>query len=212
MMAIMSRMFKQLPWVLLIIVLVGLKVWEETRYAPVTPSPEPSAGWVTLTEPRWQPDGYNDGDSFKIAHADGVQELRLYFVDCPEKRLHQYNEERLEDQGRDFGGLSVEQMIEIGERGRDFTEALLTSRPFEVHTRWEPVFKSQRRYVMVRVTEADGQQRFLCEILVREGLARIHTQGVDLPDGTKRAAFEKHLREVEKVAKAERRGAWGLSK
>ncbi len=206
----MSRKWNSFLWGLLVLVLVGLKVWEETKWAPVTPSPEFSSTWETLGEPRWQPDGYNDGDSFKLAHEGGVQEFRLYFVDCPEKRLHDFNEDRLRDQGKDFGGRSIDEMTTIGERGRDFTEELLTSRPFEVFTRWEPVFKSRRRYVMIRVTEEDGQQRFLSEILVSKGLARIHTQGVDLPDGTKKAAFEKHLREIEKAAKVKGRGAWGL--
>ena len=205
-----SHKWNSYLWGLLVLVLMGLKVWEETRWAPVTESPEFSSEWATLKDARWQPDGYNDGDSFKLAHAGGVQEFRLYFVDCPEKRLHDFNEDRLRDQGKDFGGRSIKEMVEIGERGRDFTQKLLTSRPFEVFTRWEPVFKSRRRYVMIRVTEEDGTTRYLSEILVREGLARIHTKGVDLPDGTKEKAFEKHLREVEKDAKANRRGAWGL--
>lgn len=203
-------MWNRFLWGLVFLAIIGLKVWEETRYAPVTPSPEKSSEWSQLKDPRWQPDGYNDGDSFKLAHADGVQEFRLYFVDCPEKRLHQYNEGRLEDQGRDFGGRSVDDMIEIGQRGRDFTEDLLTTCPFEVLTKWEPVFKSRRRYVMIRVTEPDGEEHFLSEILVREGLARIHTQGVALPDGTKEAAFEARLRQLEVEAKTGGRGAWGL--
>lgn len=206
----MKQKLNTLLWGLLVVALVGLKVWEELRWEPVTPSPEFSAEWETLVDPKWQPDGYNDGDSFKLKHANGVQEFRLYFVDCPEMRLHDYNEDRLRDQGRNLGGRSIPEMIEIGERARDFTAALLRERPFEVFTRWEQVYKSRRRYIMVRVTEPDGNQAYLAELLVREGLARIHTKGVDLPEGTKEAAFEKHLRQVEARARANRRGAWGL--
>jgi endonuclease YncB( thermonuclease family) len=145
----------------------------------------------------------NDGDSFDIFHGGKRHTLRLYFVDAPEKRRHQYNGKRIGEQAAYFG-ISDNAAIKTGEEARDFTLAELRRAPFDVSTKWERVFDSERFYAFVSF----GNE-FLCEQLVERGLARIHTKGADLPDGTPWKEFREHLRSLEGAARAGHRGAWG---
>lgn len=231
-----TKRLKNLFWITLLLLVVGIQVWEESRASrepartpgPATkpaptksqPAPSPSSpktskksvsrstgGFETLAGCRLHEDRNNDGDSFKLSHGGEVIELRLYFVDAPEKRLHQYNGERLDHQGRYFGGLSREETISIGLKAKEHTERLLISRPFRVVTRWQPVFESGRHYGFI-FFEDTGEE--LSESLVKEGLARIYTEGTNLPDGRKKADFERHLKQLEAAAKKAKRGGWGL--
>ena len=151
----------------------------------------------------------NDGDSFHIAHDGGEEhEFRLHFVDAPEKRLHQYNGQRLEEQARYFGTFSVDDAIRIGQEAKAFTENLLRTRPFTIHTRWQRVFGSERCFAFVFFGEPDGRQEELSEKLVRAGLCRIYTQGANLPNGRREKDFTQHLRALEREAKFAKQGAW----
>lgn len=236
----LTKRLKNFFWISLLLLMLGIQVWEESRAsrepartpspstkpapkvsptksqpAPSSPSPKASTksvrksqgGFETLAGCRLHEDRNNDGDSFKLSYAGEVIELRLYFVDAPEKRLHQYNGERLDHQGRYFGGLTREETISIGQKAKEHTEQLLTSRPFRVVTRWQPVFESGRHYGFI-FFEDTGEE--LSESLVKEGLARIYTEGTNLPDGRKKADFERHLKQLEAAAKKAKRGGWGL--
>jgi endonuclease YncB( thermonuclease family) len=248
------KRLKNLFWISLLIIAVGLQVWEENQKTPKSPSspskssspattpaatpppaparaesksksksksstapPSPSApatqrsanGFEILSGARLLDDRNNDGDSFKISHAGETYEIRLYFVDAPEKRLHQYNGERIDHQSRYFGSPNREATMQIGLRAKDLVQQLLSSQPFRVATRWEEVFDSGRHYAFVFL-EDSGEE--LSEILVREGLARIYTQGSHLPDGRKENDFERHLKKLEASAKSQRKGGWALAK
>lgn len=230
-----TKRLKNLFWITLLLLLIGIQAWEEiktyqaparttnptskppTKASPPSSSsptqssakskPKTTGGFETLTGCRLHPDRNNDGDSFKVSHEGQIRELRLYFVDAPEKRLHQYNGERLDHQGRYFGNLTREKTISIGQMAKEHTEHLLTRRPFRVVTRWQPVFESGRYYAFI-FFEDTGEE--LSESLIREGLARIYTEGTQLPDGRKKADFEKHLKKLELEAKKAKRGGWGL--
>ncbi|MFN0127489.1 MAG: thermonuclease family protein [Verrucomicrobiales bacterium] len=172
------------------------------------PPATPNISWTELSHASLPGDPADDGDSFVIRHSLGQNVLRLYFIDCPEKRRHQYNRERLAEQGAAFGGLTEADTLRVGRKARDFTLQLLQQRPFRIFTRWEPVYDDRRHYAHLMVTLANGQERSLAELLVEAGLARIHTRGTDLPDGTRRAAFEHRLRTLEKSARLAGRGGW----
>ncbi len=154
----------------------------------------------------------NDGDSFLIGHGDKTYEMRLYYADCPEKRRHQYNGERIAEQGAYFGGLSERDTTRIGEEARDFTLDLLSKNPFTVYTKWEEVYDSGRFYAFIRVRGADGKEAYLHELLVARGLARIHTKGIPLLDGTPWKTQKSHLATLEKKARAEKLGGWARAK
>ena len=233
-----KKRIKNLAWISLIALLVGIQISEEfkknrspqpnstpsslpapkapssskphspsTTKSPQSPKSKSSTGFETLSGCKLHEDRNNDGDSFKILHQGQVIELRLYFVDAPEKRLHQYNGERIDHQGRYFGKLSRDQTISIGLKAKAHTERLLKSRPFRVITRWQPVFESGRFYAFIFFDDT-GEE--LSESLTREGLSRIYTEGTDLPDGRKKADFERHLKKLEAEAKKAKRGGWGL--
>ncbi len=168
-------------------------------------------GFTRLDGCRLVSDRSNDGDSFRLDWDGRGIVLRLYFVDAPEKYHHPrgFNVERLADQGRYFGELSEERTIEVGLAAREFTLNALKTGAFHVLTRWESVYKSERDYGLVVFDDGPDAGRYLSELLVAEGLARIHTKGVDLPDGRARRQFENHLREIEKDARKAKRGGWG---
>lgn len=161
--------------------------------------------WEELAGCRLVEDRGNDGDSFVVEHQGRRHTLRLYFADCPEKYRHQYNGDRLADQGRYFGGLSEGETVGVGEEARDFALERLRAGGFAVLTRWEPVFDSERYYAFVGVPQGD-----LGELLVREGLARIYTKGENRPRGASAAAEKQRLQGLEGEARRARRGGWGV--
>ncbi len=187
---------------------VGLfQLWDHQRTdKPQTPTPEPNGQLMALANAHLLEDAGNDGDSFKIAHEGGQQVLRLYFVDCPEKRNYALVSSRLQDQAGYFGGISVAQTVRVGLEAKAYTEKLLRERPFTVHTRWTRVYNSERVYAMVFFD--DGEE--LSEKLVKNGLCRIHTKGTRMPNGASEFEFENHLRALEQEARRARRGAWGV--
>ncbi|MCB1208693.1 MAG: thermonuclease family protein [Verrucomicrobiales bacterium] len=179
--------------------------WDERQGIQRTQEPpQKRAGYEQIEDAILHPNSNNDGDSFMMEHAGQTHEFRLYFVDCPEKRLHQYNGSRIDQQGKYFGGLGRQDTIEIGLEAKAFTEELLNTQRFTIQTRWHKVFDSGRFYAFILFE--DGE--YLSEKLVREGLCRIYTEGAPLPDGRRERDFEAHLRKLEKQAKAAHQGGW----
>ena len=150
----------------------------------------------------------NDGDSFDVIHNGKKHTFRLYFVDAPEKRLHQYNGDRISEQAAYFGITDVA-AIDTGQAAKDYTIKVLQRRPFDVSTKWEAVFGSERVYAFVEFREADNAEpRFLSQELVHLGLARIHTKGADLPNGTHWKKHREYLQGLEAKARSAKIGAW----
>ncbi len=147
----------------------------------------------------------NDGDSFLVRHEGADYTLRLYFADCPEKHRHQYNGDRLAEQGRYFGGLTEGETVAMGEAAREFTLTRLRAAPFRVQTRGETVFESERLYAFVTTEEGD-----LAGLLIRHGLARIFTKGESRPGGASASAEKQRLQGFERQARATKQGAWRL--
>ena len=151
----------------------------------------------------------NDGDSFHVRHGNRELELRLYFVDAPEKYLsdrYENQRKRVAEQAQELGGLSVDQTVKLGQTAKAHTLGLLEGESFEIFTRWEEVYDGPRVYGFVKLP---GNEKFLSENLIEQGLARIHTKGATHPDGRSRSAYEAHLESLERQAKAQKRGAWG---
>ncbi|MFN7561478.1 MAG: thermonuclease family protein [Prosthecobacter sp.] len=194
-------------WTLVLVTLVAVEFWFRSVREP--PAKEPAVEierLQPLSGVRFIDAETNDGDSFVVDHEGQKLVLRLYFVDCAEKREYKLVAGRLKDQAGYFGGLSIPQTLKLGQQARAFTADLLRSRAFTVFTRWERVYDSDRIYAVI-VFE-DGED--LAHKLVQAGLARIHTKGVNMPNGRKANDYENHLRDVEKQARAAKRGAWGM--
>ena len=192
-------------WWLLWLSLALLQAWNHYRNKPASSRPPGTeTQFVKLADAQLIEDASNDGDSFKIAHDGTEHVLRLYFVDCPEKRQYALVKNRLKDQAAYFGGLTIPHTVNLGLEAQAFTEKLLTEQRFTIQTRWEHVFDSARSYALVFF--ADGEE--LSEKLVKAGLCRIHTKGTWMPDGRREYDFENHLRALEHEAKSAHRGAW----
>ncbi len=169
--------------------------------------PKSEGRWERLTNCTLVEDNTNDGDSFVLRSGTETHTFRLYYADCPEKYRHQYNGERIAEQGAYFGGLSEDETIGAGVEAKAFTMKLLGKGPVTVETRWEPVYDSGRYFAFV---SAGGQD--LGEALIGHGLARLYTKGVERMDGTTNRAQRSRLLELEREAKAKRRGAWGAGR
>lgn len=216
------------PWVSVALVLAAIALWAldqkpatESPRKPATAAVESSAKPETagvyevyhrcaLVEAR-----HNDGDSFMLRLPDGRKaEFRLYFVDVPESAFKSYaggdtNHERIRQQASDLGAITPEQAVDIGMKGKALTVALLGAAPFTIFTRWDSPFHDGRYHAFVKVTDG-GRFRWLHEILVERGLARIKTKGADLPDGTPASRQLGRLRDLERQARSSRKGVWGL--
>jgi endonuclease YncB( thermonuclease family) len=183
-----------------------------TREKSTPPAPGNSAGVekiggyevyrrCTLAEAR-----NNDGDSFMVNLPNGEKaEFRLYFVDTPESAFKSYpggqnNHERIRQQAAAMGGITPDQAVEIGKKGKAFTLGLLAKQPFTIYTQWDSPFHDERFHAFVEVMQ-DGKKRWLEELLVERGLVRIHTKPADLPDGTSASRHKERLKELERAAR-----------
>ena len=158
----------------------------------------------------------NDGDSFLIRLPDGrTEEFRLYFVDTPETDFKTYadgdnNHARIRQQASEMGGgITPEQAVEVGKRGRKFTLDLLASGPFTLYTEWDSPFRDNRYHAHIRILQ-NGKPRWLHQLLIEKGLARIKTKSADLPNGIPAHEEQDHLRQLERAAKRADAGVWGL--
>ena len=164
--------------------------------------------FVTLEGAELSSDRGNDGDSFMVRHDGERYHLRLYYMDTPEKYVSNHNEERVMDQAR-YWGISKNETVELGQESKDYVLKLLGSQEFTVHTHWEPVYNSERYYGFIELGRDGNDGDYLIERLADAGLARIHTKGVDTPDGVSERRFERELQDRENRAKKARAGGWG---
>lgn len=169
--------------------------------------------WVVYENSALADFSNNDGDSFRVLVGNGAMEdFRLYFVDTPESQFKTYrdgndNGERITQQGEYFGGLSMDETTNVGRKAKELTLKLLSAGEFAVFTKHEEVYDSGRFYCLVRV-QVNGKPRWLDELLVENGLARIITQPTVLPDGTSAERHRKRLLFLQNAARKNRTGAW----
>jgi len=143
----------------------------------------------------------NDGDSFRVHWQDMEFVIRIYFADTPEQNFNY--QDRIQAQA-DYFGITTDQAHTVGHMATEFTHEQLRS-GFTIKTRWQDVYstaKVKRKYGFVEVGGRD-----LAELLVENGLARVHGVGVK---GLTREEV-KRLKELELVAKSNGRGAWGIT-
>lgn len=198
------RSGKSWVWVLLALVAVGFNVWRDIQDGPEISAKQASKVFEVILGAKLHDHRDNDGDSFHLNHNGQTHEFRLYFADCPEKKRHQFNGDRLAEQGQYFGGLSEAETVAIGRQAQTFTLRLLSTQSFTLYTKWQSVYNSRRHYAFI--VFADGED--LSAKLIRAGLARIHTSGIALPDGRSVNDYQNQLRDIEQQARSQRMGAW----
>lgn len=152
----------------------------------------------------------NDGDSFEVAlSGEGQKVLRLYFVDTPETKDKRYenHKKRVSQQAQYFGGIDYFEAIEVGRDAKDFVLKLLQKNSFTVFTKDELVYQGPRIYAFIELNYEE-KKRWLHEILIEKGLARIHTRGAKIPNGLSFRQQKRHLQQLENRAKQDHVGAW----
>jgi endonuclease YncB( thermonuclease family) len=161
-------------------------------------------------------DNSNDGDSFRVLLPDGRREIfRLYFVDTPESAFKSYrngenNHQRIREQAAHFG-ITSEEAVEVGREGKRFVLGLLGNRPFTLHTEWDSPFRDQRYHAFIQVSDG-GKPRWLHELLLEKGFARLKTKPADLPDGTKADDHRRYLEGIQSAARKSRTGGWNMAR
>lgn len=197
-------------WQFVVLVVAALAVWAIERWKPgllrglrdrpaEAGAPAVAGGYERFDGCAWVDHRGNDGDSFRLKLPDGrVEQFRLYFADCPESAFRSYgggenNHRRIHEQAVDFGTTDAE-VVEIGKRAKARVEALLSGGTITVFTEWDDPFGDRRFHAFVRTPDGG----WLHEWLVREGLARVHTKGAPLPDGTPEAEQKRRLEKLER--------------
>jgi endonuclease YncB( thermonuclease family) len=142
-------------------------------HGELEPSKKAPAGtpWQRVERCKWQPNRWNDGDSFHVVTGDAQREIvaRLYFVDTLEAETAY--RVRLDEQAAYFG-ISREEAVQVAHEAAAFTEKRLAA-PFTVWTRWRAALGRSalgRQYCIILTAEG----RDLNELLVENGLARIY--------------------------------------
>lgn len=185
-----------LPWLGLTIAWVA--AW-------VTVSRASTPAWVTLRDCHYLPNPANDGDSFHVRTRDREYIFRLYFVDAPE--TDNTVPARLTEQAAYFG-VSQSQALQIGWEADKFVRDKL-KQPFVVRTCLQNArgrSRLPRYFALVQVDDAD-----LAELLVANGLARVFGAAPEAP-AMRTAKTEWHqLRRLERAAKIQRLGGWGIN-
>ncbi|MBK1828642.1 thermonuclease family protein [Haloferula rosea] len=208
----MAIQAKQSSWSLILLLVVAGGLWLKEQMArpdAVGGVVQTAEGWERIEGCRWIPHDRNDGDSFHVRFPDGREEqIRLFFVDAPESARRSYgggrsNHERISYQAKAFG-IDDDAAVEVGRMAKKKVESWLGDGDFVVVTRWEDPFGDRRFSALVELDSGE----WLHEKLVKEGLVRIYTKGTVMPDGTSIEEQEKHLRNLEKAARAHGVGGW----
>src|SRR5438552_5092390 len=158
--------------------------------------------WAKLEHCQLIPNPGNDGDSFHVRANDKEYIFRLYLVDAPETDAA--DPPRLIEQAKHFG-ISVPQVIELGERAKSFVQEKLAE-PFTVYTRMANAMGRshiERFYAFVQTKDGD-----LGEQLVANGLARVHGRSAKPPGITSSAAESQKIKDLENQAKQAKLGGW----
>lgn len=179
-----------------------------------TPVKRSGGDWELLKECRLVTGRNGDGDSFHVRHEKGETEFRLYFIDTPESKYKTYrggesNGPRIAEQGDYFGGLGQDQTTAVGLAAKGMVKKILAEDSFEILTKWEDVYGPDRKYCLA-IVQWQGREVYLHELLVVQGLGRIHTRGAGLPSGRSYREQKSFLQTLEAKAREEKVGAWGL--
>lgn len=162
--------------------------------------------WQQFTHCKYVEAQYNDGDSFRVNCNNREFILRLYYVDAPEADLS--NAERVAEQ-RAYFGVTIEDIFATGEKATQRTREIL-QQPFTVSTRWASAMGRSAEPRFFELIEVGGKH--LIEVLLAEGLARTKGVVANLPTGERSKKYREKLRNIERQAQDQRRGAWEHSK
>jgi endonuclease YncB( thermonuclease family) len=154
----------------------------------------------------------NEGDTLRLRlPKEGEHVFVQYFIDALDTSFTHLD--RVNEQAHYFGKASNEAVVEAGREAMAYVTDLLKNHPFMVLTRWERVPATDRYYALIRVEYEKGRWRYLSELLVRQGYARISGVTTPLPD-TKMSEddYLQELNTAAKLARQKKLGIWAKLK
>jgi endonuclease YncB( thermonuclease family) len=160
--------------------------------------------WVTYKDCRYLPNMANDGDSFHVRAAGREYIFRLYFVDAPETDMR--IPDRVAEQAKYFHA-TIQDALQIGLEAERFTRKKL-SRPFTIRTRRQDARGRSRRPRYFAFVQTDTGD--LGEQLIANGLARAHGAASGLPGASTPESEWRKLKQLERKAKKQKIGGWGI--
>lgn len=161
-----------------------------------------AARWQKLSNCQLIPGRPFDGDTLPVSHAGQEYTFRLYFVDAAE--TNRENSAFLIAQAT-YWDIPDMHVVRVGRDASEFVARTLQP-GFAVLTQWEKAGGTPEApwyYALIQAGEDD-----LAELLVEQGLARIHGASTPPPDGTSLEDFTHRLRQAENRAKHRKVGAW----
>lgn len=161
--------------------------------------------WLELKNCRLAENESNDADSFHVKAEGKSYIFRLYLVDAPETANSGFPG-RVEEQAAYFR-ITVAQTEKLGDLAKKFTSEKL-AQPFTVRTRKQEGLgrsKKPRYYAFIQTIEGD-----LGELLVANGLARVHGTSAGEDGLESPARLQGKLERLEREAKQQKVGAWGV--
>ncbi len=153
----------------------------------------------------------NEADTLRISVGGKEEIFRLYFIDALEASWT--HPQRIAEQSRYFGNASREDIVAMGEEAMNYVTTVLSSRPFELRTRWEGVPNMSRYYGLIVVEIEPGRRVYLADLLVQQGYARLNGLTTYLPDD--RRDIETYIHELQvlaREARTQRRGIWSRAR
>ncbi|HMP73277.1 MAG TPA: thermonuclease family protein [Kiritimatiellia bacterium] len=151
------------------------------------------------------PHDANDGDSFHARHNRRRYIFRIYWVDAPE--TDRSLPDRVAEQA-EYWGISENDVVRLGKQATKVAMDFLKD-GFTAHTRLQDALGRSARNRHYALVEVDG--KFLCELLVEQGLARIHGVRAMPPWGPSVTAYRMRLIAAENHARRNRLGAWAIA-
>jgi endonuclease YncB( thermonuclease family) len=160
-----------------------------------------AAEWETLKNPTFDSASFTDGDSIPLVTEDGEMIINLYFIDAPE--TNDRYPDKINEQAQ-YWGRTVEETIAAGKAAGEFVRTALENN-FVVETRRASIAggTTPRYYGMIKIGD-----RYLSEMLVEAGFARVRGKTHELADGTSAAAFLEKLTPLENTAQTNQTGVW----
>jgi competence protein ComEA len=161
--------------------------------------------WQTFRNCSYLPNPANDGDSFHVRASGRKYIFRLYFVDTPETDMSL--PERVREQATYFH-TTVSRTLQLGAEAERFTRHEL-ARPFTVRTCFQDArgrSRLPRYFALVESNRSD-----LAERLVANGLARVYGAASHAPQMNRPEAEWRRLEQLERQARNNRIGGWGIA-
>lgn len=163
--------------------------------------------WWVLPNPTLVEYHAERADVLRLKTGNREEVFELYYVQSP---IADPSYPGLLAQQRTELGVSIPNLIALGDHARVWVRELFQKYPATIYTQWERVIGSERFYAFIHIEVQPEKRVDLGELLVRNGHAFIGGAGVEhipsmLPN---RETYEQNLNKALGSARREKMGLW----